>query len=104
MKWVVTLLAVTLASATFAVRAKPVTYEPPEETATLRPGPGVEVAEANCLSCHSVDYIEMQPRGPGFGRDFWHAEVTKMINAYHAPIEASDVDKIVDYLATAYAK
>lgn len=96
------LLTLFLGAAAVAALAKPVTYEPPEETAAFRAGAGVELAEANCLGCHSADYVEMQPRGPGFGRDFWRAEVVKMVNVYHAPIEAADVDAIADYLASAY--
>lgn len=91
-------------AATVAVYAEPVVYEPPEETAAYRQTAGVELAEANCLGCHSADYVEMQPRGPGFGREFWRANVSKMITVYHAPIEAGDVEGIVDYLASAYAE
>jgi sulfite dehydrogenase (cytochrome) subunit B len=39
------------------------------------------------------------PRGDKFKRDFWLAEVTKMIKIYGALIDQSDVGKIVDYLA-----
>ena len=39
--------------------ATPLTYDLPEETATFRPGPGVEVAQANCAACHSTDYINV---------------------------------------------
>jgi hypothetical protein len=35
-------------------------------------------------------------------KDFWQAEVTKMIKVYGAPIEEKDVPAIVDYLAAAY--
>ena len=96
-------LTLFLSAAAVAALAKPVAYEPPEETATFRRAPGVELADANCLGCHSADYVEMQPRGPGFGRDFWRAEVAKMVNVYQAPIEPADVDAIADYLASAYA-
>jgi len=56
----------------------------------------------NCTACHSVDYISTQPRGPKFKKDFWQAEVTKMIKVYGAPIDDADVPKIVDYLAATY--
>ncbi len=79
--------------------AKPISYELPDETAELKPGPHVEVVQNNCMACHSVDYITTQPRGAGFRRDFWQAEVTKMIKVYGAPIEDDDVGKIVDYLS-----
>jgi mono/diheme cytochrome c family protein len=80
--------------------AKPLTYELPEETLTLRPGPGVETAQKNCLACHSVDFISTQP--PNRGKAFWEAEVAKMIKAYHAPVNDADAKAIVDYLANAY--
>ena len=32
-----------------------------------------------------------QPRGPKFKKDFWRAEVTKMIKIYGAPIDEADV-------------
>jgi mono/diheme cytochrome c family protein len=80
--------------------AKPLTYALPDETATLRPGPGMETAQNNCLTCHSVDYINTQP--PNRGKAFWDAEVTKMIKAYHAPINEADAKAIADYLAKTY--
>jgi len=82
--------------------AKPLSYKLPEETATLKPGPNVEVVQNNCTACHSVDYIKTQPRGPKFKKDFWQAEVTKMIKVYGAPIDDADVSKIVDYLSQTY--
>ena len=80
--------------------AKPVTYDLPEETAVLRPGPGIDAAQANCVSCHSADYIAMQP--PKKGKAFWEAEVTKMIKVYGAPIEEAEVKAITDYLTQTY--
>jgi len=84
------------------VSAKPVTYELPEETAAFRPGPNLEVVQGNCGACHSADYILTQPQGPKFKKDFWQAEVTKMINVFGAPIAPEDVPKIVDYLTATY--
>jgi sulfite dehydrogenase (cytochrome) subunit B len=80
--------------------AKPLTYVLPEETATPRPGPDMEVAQNNCMSCHSVDYINTQP--PRRGAEFWEAEVKKMIKSYHAPISEADAKAIADYLAKTY--
>ena len=37
-----------------------------------------------------------------FKKDFWQAEVTKMIKVYGAPIDDADVGKIVDYLTATY--
>ena len=85
-----------------AVTAAPVSYTLPDETAALKPGPNLDVAQNNCTGCHSADYIQTQPRGPKFKKDFWQAEVTKMIKTYGAPIDDSDVPKIVEYLAATY--
>jgi hypothetical protein len=46
--------------------------------------------------------VQIQPRGEKFKRDFWQAEVTKMIKVYGAPIDDTDVAKIVEYLAATY--
>jgi mono/diheme cytochrome c family protein len=85
-----------------AAYAAPVGYKLPEETAAFRPGPGLEVVQGNCTACHSADYIKTQPRGEKFKKDFWAAEVTKMIKVYGAPIDDADVGKILDYLAANY--
>jgi mono/diheme cytochrome c family protein len=82
--------------------AAPVSYTLPDETAVFKPGPNLEVVQNNCTACHSADYINTQPRGPNFKKDFWQAEVTKMIKVYGAPIDDADAAKIVDYLAATY--
>jgi mono/diheme cytochrome c family protein len=96
--------AATLGYALFAfigpAIAEPVTYDLPEETAVLKPGPGVETAQNNCVACHSADYVAMQP--PRRGKAFWDAEVTKMIKTYGAPISETDAKTIADYLAQTY--
>ena len=85
-----------------AANAAPVSYTLPEETAAFKPGPNLEVVQNNCTACHSADYINTQPRGPKFKKDFWQAEVTKMIKLYGAPIDDADAGKIVDYLTATY--
>jgi mono/diheme cytochrome c family protein len=92
----------SVAGAALVAGAKPVTYTLPEETAAFKPGPNLEVVQANCGSCHSADYVITQPQGPAFKKAFWEAEVNKMINVYGAPIDKADVPKIVDYLVQAY--
>lgn len=92
------ILAAT-AFATGAIQAAPIAYELPEETAAFRPGPNLDAVTNNCTGCHSADYINTQPQGPKFKKEFWQAEVTKMIKVYGAPIEDADIGKIVDYLA-----
>jgi hypothetical protein len=90
------LLLLSLASAAIAA---PLVYQLPDETAGLKPGPGVETAVV-CQACHSADYITTQP--PKEGKAFWQAEVQKMIKVYKAPIAESDAAIIVDYLAATY--
>ena len=86
----------------YSATAAPVAYTLPEETAAYKPGPNLDVVKNNCSACHSADYVNTQPRGPKFKKDFWQAEVTKMIKVYGAPIEDADVPKIVDYLTATY--
>jgi mono/diheme cytochrome c family protein len=100
--WMLLAPAVVSTAVIFAASAKPVSYPLPDETAAFKPGPGVEFAQNNCTACHSADYIQTQPRGAKFKKDFWQAEVTKMIKVYGAPIGEADVGPIVDYLAATY--
>jgi sulfite dehydrogenase (cytochrome) subunit B len=85
-----------------SAQAAPVSYTLPEETAAFKPGPNLDVVKANCAACHSADYVQTQPRGEKFKKDFWQAEVTKMIKVYGAPIDDADVPKIVEYLTATY--
>jgi len=85
-----------------SVAAAPISYKLPDETAAFKPGPNLDVVKNNCSGCHSADYINTQPRGPKYKKDFWQAEVTKMIKTYGAPIDEADVPKIVEYLAATY--
>ena len=50
--------------------------ELPVETGTYRQGNGVELAQAFCLTCHSVEYCETQPPS---GEKYWSATVKKMM-------------------------
>lgn len=80
--------------------AEPRSYQLPEGTLSFRPGDGKEVAENNCLVCHSSDYISTQP--PGLGIKFWKAEVTRMRKAFGAQISEEDASAIADYLSQSY--
>lgn len=68
----------------------------------LKDAPGVQQVYTNCMSCHSVDYIQLN--SPFLDHKGWEAEVTKMIKAYGAPVKAEDVPAIVDYLVRNYGK
>ena len=97
-RYAISALVLLLGLASAAIAA-PLVYRLPDETAGLKPGPGVETAVV-CEACHSADYITTQP--PKEGKAFWQAEVQKMIKVYKAPIAESDAAIIVDYLAATY--
>ena len=71
-----------------------------EQQVELKPGAGRDKVEANCVACHSLDYIIAN--SPFMNRQVWDAEVTKMIKAYGAPISDADAKVIVDYLVANY--
>ncbi|MBS0253676.1 MAG: cytochrome C [Proteobacteria bacterium] len=69
-------------------------YQPREETIPpILSDEASQIVVANCMSCHSLDYLTTQPRGKG--TKFWRDEVTKMIAVYKAPVEPADADAIV---------
>jgi sulfite dehydrogenase (cytochrome) subunit B len=74
--------------------------ELPPDTATLKPGAGADLANQQCMICHSVDYITTQPRDKPLA--FWKAEVEKMKKVYGAPIQDDQIDPIAQYLAETY--
>ena len=73
-----------------------------EESVKLKEGPGVDKVRANCVSCHSLDYIALN--SPFLDDKGWDAEVKKMINAFKAPIKPEDAAPIAEYLARHYGK
>jgi len=99
MNSIVFVFLVTFVSLEAPAIADPLTYELPNETAELKPGPGVETAIV-CRACHSADYISTQPSKKG--KAFWEAEVQKMMKVFKAPIDPADAATIVDYLAATY--
>ena len=73
-----------------------------ERRLELKDGPGRAQVEANCGSCHSLDYVVMN--SPFLDRNGWDGSVTKMIKVFGAPISAEDAKAIVDYLGANYGK
>ena len=80
-----------------ALVLKSTTVTLPDSSAMFPPGPGADVANANCLACHSVGMVMNQPVLP---RATWEAEVNKMRSVFKAPVQASDVAAITDYLVS----
>lgn len=81
------------------MHAAEVTIALPPETGTYRTAPGVELAQANCLICHSTEYVSTQPPMP---RKYWEATVKKMKEKFGAPTPDAQVAALVDYLAATY--
>jgi sulfite dehydrogenase (cytochrome) subunit B len=73
-----------------------------EEKFKLKPDPGADKVRANCVSCHSLDYIASN--SPFLDRKGWDAVVTKMIKAFGAPIKPEDTAEIAEYLDKHYGK
>ena len=71
-----------------------------EREVPLKDGPGRDLVEGHCAACHSLDYI--RTNSPFMTAKVWEAEVTKMINAFGAPIEPADAKAITDYLVRNY--
>ena len=71
-----------------------------EQLVRLKEAPGQQVVEDNCGSCHSLDYL--RTNSPFLDRKGWQSEVTKMTNAFGAPVTPEDAKTIVDYLVKNY--
>lgn len=78
--------------------AVPARADPPD--IVLKSGAGQDATVANCSGCHSLDYIQMN--ATFLTPDGWKAEVTKMRQAYGAPVEPAAADEIARYLAASY--
>ena len=73
----------------------------PDEKPAFKSAPGADIAQANCIMCHSHEYITTQP---AFTREQWKASVTKMQQKFGAPLAPEAVDALLDYLVQSYGK
>jgi hypothetical protein len=71
-----------------------------ERPVVLKDGAGKANVENMCAGCHSLDYIRIN--APFMNKQTWTAEVTKMIQAYGAPIPQDQTAPIIDYLTANY--
>ncbi|NTS64914.1 cytochrome C nitrite reductase [Sphingomonas sp. HHU CXW] len=76
---------------------QPVSITLPAEIAALPATPAGELVTQRCTACHSADMIARQPP---LTAEKWQATVTKMREAYHAPISPADEPAIVAALVT----
>src|SRR5215831_6473741 len=95
-------IAIALLCAIVPVAAGADAAAPIEKAVGLKQAPGLDKVEANCAACHSLDYVEMNSKF--LNAAGWNAEVTKMINAFGAPINAADAKIIGDYLKANYGQ
>ena len=82
------------------VRWTKVSVDLPSSQILFPPGPGAQIANGQCLICHSADYAATQPHN--LPRKTWEAEVTKMKKTYGAPIADDEIATLTDYFAKTY--
>jgi mono/diheme cytochrome c family protein len=92
----------TLAIAALLAAAIAAPVAADEKPVQLKKAPGLDQVEANCNSCHSLDYILMNSPFPTAA--MWDATITKMIKSLHAPIDEGDAKVIADYLKKNYSR
>jgi cytochrome c551/c552 len=79
--------------------AAPMKIELPPETGVFKAGKGAELANAQCLVCHSVEYVSTQP---ALSRTAWAASVKKMREKYGALVADDHLEALLDYLTINY--
>jgi cytochrome c5 len=72
-----------------------VSIELPAPHGAFKTAPGSDLATGRCLTCHSAEYVYMQPP---LSKTAWTAEVKKMQKAFGAPIDDAEVAPLVAYL------
>lgn len=73
-----------------------------ESAIQLKEGAGKDLVSANCVLCHSLDYIQMN--SVFLDKAGWQKSVDKMMKTMGAPIKPEDVPPIVEYLTKYYGK
>jgi len=72
-----------------------VSVELPTSEALFPPGNGADIANGQCLICHSAGMVLRQPP---LTQDEWTSEIEKMRNAFGAPLPADQVEPLAKYL------
>lgn len=90
------------ASALAACPAFALDLQLPPETAVFKPSalPGYALVQRNCMTCHSVHYVQTQPLTSP--RGYWDATVKKMKKPFGAQFSDADLPDMVDYLVKTY--
>jgi mono/diheme cytochrome c family protein len=69
----------------------------PDSQHVFPPGAGADIANSQCMICHSAGMVTRQPP-LSFG--VWKSEINKMRTAYGAPMPEDQVDALAKYLTT----
>lgn len=95
-------LAAVLFAAAGSSQAVVKTMVLPADPVQLKPSalPGYAKAQAQCVACHSAEYMQYQP--PTAARPYWDAMVKRMKAVFKAPVNEADMPDIVDYLVKTY--
>jgi mono/diheme cytochrome c family protein len=72
-----------------------VSVELPTSEALFPPGNGADIANGQCLICHSAGMVLRQPP---LTQAEWTSEIDKMRNAFGAPLPADQVAPLAKYL------
>ena len=69
----------------------------PTSAVAFPAGKGSDIANANCLICHSAGMVLRQPP---LTEGEWRSEISKMKSSFGAPIPADQIDELAQYLGT----
>jgi mono/diheme cytochrome c family protein len=72
-----------------------VSVELPTSHTSFPPGDGADIANGQCLICHSAGMVLRQPP---LSEDEWTGEINKMRNSFGAPLPADQVAALARYL------
>jgi len=72
-----------------------VSVDMPTNYTAYPPGNGAEIANGQCMICHSADMVLRQPP---LTEDEWTGEINKMRNSFGAPLPADQVAALAKYL------
>lgn len=101
LRFVFAIVFVAAVAMTWISRAAEDEWKLPTEQTRLKAGAGSELVIAQCLLCHSVDYISTQPL---LTRAQWTATLTKMQQKYGAPMPPQSTNALLDYLVKSYGR
>ncbi len=87
--------AVTEAGSRLVQKWAKVSVDLPTSQSLFPPGTGADIANGQCLMCHSAEMVLLQP---SLTQDEWVGEIDKMRSAFGAPVPAEQVDALASYL------